>query len=204
MVARRRQREGRGYHEHARAAQRQDPVELRKPQVVADRQAQLQPRVGLRHDDLIAGLLELGLAVGEPVDRHVEHVDLAIERADLAVGGDVHRGVVPQPVLRQLGERAGHQFELELPRALAGPRHRRTVDRLRTRVQLGAAPEQRPLLRKHHKLSAARRRLTHEPIGRREVRRTVRRRIQLHRGDAQRRGRSVGHRNTGRSVILPL
>ena len=48
------------------------------------------PSAVLESDDLVARLLVLGLAVDAPADLDVEHVDLAVGRARLAVGAEVH------------------------------------------------------------------------------------------------------------------
>ena len=91
--------EGGWHRDQASPAQRQDPVELGEAEVVADG----QPEVGIAErggDDLLAGFLELGLAVGDPADEDVEHVDLAVEGEVRAVGPDQDRGVVT-PALRR-------------------------------------------------------------------------------------------------------
>ncbi len=81
VVARGRQGEGGRERDDARAAHGEDPVELGKAQVVADRHAQLDAAGGAREHDLLARLLELRLAVDAPVHLDVEHVDLAVDGA---------------------------------------------------------------------------------------------------------------------------
>ena len=111
-----------GTRDHARAAHGEDPVELGEAQVVADRQPQLDAVGGLREDDLIARLLELGLAVGAPADLHVEHVQLAIDRPELALRIDVHRGVGELLLPRDaLEDRAGDEIDAQLARDRARP-----------------------------------------------------------------------------------
>ena len=75
----------------------------------------------LGDDDLVAGLLVLGLAVGDAADLDVEHVDLAVGGEVVAVGADQRRGV--EELLRPLdplGEAAGEQVDAELARPAAG------------------------------------------------------------------------------------
>ena len=92
------QRERRGHGEQPRAADGEDPVELGEAQVVADAEPDLDPgRLG--DDDLVAGLLARRLAVADPADVDVEHVDLA-------VGGDVSpSGPSRQEVLKSRSRR---------------------------------------------------------------------------------------------------
>ena len=73
------------HEQNAGPPKREDSVELRETEVVADRQSQLDAAGALRRDDLAAGRLVLGLQVGDSVDGDIEHVDLAVNRADLAV-----------------------------------------------------------------------------------------------------------------------
>ena len=102
---------------------------------------------GRRQHRPVAGLLVLGLGVARPVDLDVEQVQLAVDRRDLAVGADVHR-CVAQLVLPvdALGDRAGDEVDAQLARRRARPRDRRAVERLGTRAQVVAGPEDRPLL----------------------------------------------------------
>ena len=70
--------EGGGDGDHARAPQGEDPVELGEAEVVTDGQAD-RDAAGVADDDLVPGLLGLGLAVGDVLDVDVEHVDLAVD-----------------------------------------------------------------------------------------------------------------------------
>ena len=79
VVAGGREREGGRDGDHARAPHGEDPVQLGEAQVVADRQPQPTPSAVSRQHDLLAGLLELGLAVDAPADLDVEHVELAVD-----------------------------------------------------------------------------------------------------------------------------
>ena len=110
--------------EHLRAAHREDAVELGEAQVVADGQAQAGAAGGSREHDLVARRLVLGLAVGAAADLDVEHVDLAVDRAVLAVGPDVHaRCCAPRSrALDALGDRAGDEVDPELARRRRAPR----------------------------------------------------------------------------------
>ncbi len=64
VVACGRQRERRGQRDHARAAHGEDAEQLGKAQVVADRQPSSTPSGGLAEHDLLARMLDVGLAVG--------------------------------------------------------------------------------------------------------------------------------------------
>src|SRR5205814_2305848 len=83
---------GRRFASDGRAAEGEDPVELRKAEVVTDGHAERDAGERRAHD-LLTRLLALGLAVGDPADVHVEHVDLAVGRVVLAIRPDQHRGV---------------------------------------------------------------------------------------------------------------
>ena len=170
VVARGGERERGGHGDHARAAHREDAVQLGEAQVVADRQAELDAVGGLRQHDLLAAVLVLGLAVRAPADLDVEHVDLAVDRADFAVGADVHRGVgallAPGDALR---DRAGHEVDAELPRGRARPGQGGPVERLGARGRLLRRPQHGPLLRQHHELGARGRGRAREPVGGGEV-----------------------------------
>jgi hypothetical protein len=121
----------------ARAAHREDPVQLGEAQVVADRHTQLDAAGGVRQHDLLAGTLERGLPVDVAADLDVEHVDLAVDRLDLAVGADVHGGVGELLLAGEgLQERARDEVHAELGRGLPGPRDGRSVERLSRRAQL--------------------------------------------------------------------
>ena len=75
----------------------EDPVELREAQVVADGQPERRrPGAPRRADDLVAGLLVVGLAIGDPADVDVEHVDLAVA-ASSSPSGPIRDGGVEEP-----------------------------------------------------------------------------------------------------------
>ena len=75
-----------------------------------------------RQHDLVARRLVLGLLVDAPADLDVEHVDLAVARAQLAVGADVDRRVAAALVaLDALAERAGDEVDAELARRCRAP-----------------------------------------------------------------------------------
>ena len=86
-------REGRGDGEQAGAAHGEDPVELGEAQVVTDAEPDARARRPRAVTSSVAGLLVLGLAVGDAADVDVEHVDLAVDGEVLAVGADQDRGV---------------------------------------------------------------------------------------------------------------
>ena len=72
---------------------------------------------------LVARRLVLGLAVGAAADLDVEHVDLAVDRAVLAVRADVHAGVrAAVGAGDRLGDRAGDEVDAELARRRRAPR----------------------------------------------------------------------------------
>src|SRR5262249_33937500 len=79
-----RRREMRRNGDELRTFEREDAVELRKPDVVAN--GGTAPPISRVHDDgLVAGFLRFGLAIHDPADLDVEQVDLAVSRDDLAV-----------------------------------------------------------------------------------------------------------------------
>ena len=163
-------REVGGHRDDARAAQREDPVQLRKAQVVADGQPDRDSVRGLGQHDLGGRLRAVGLAVLDAPDLHVEHVDLAIDRPDLPVGAHVDRRVRHAlAALAALGHGAGDQVDLELARELARPGDRAAVERLGAgEVVRRAAADVEPL-GKHDQLGAVGRGRTREPLGRGEV-----------------------------------
>ena len=189
VVARRRQRERRRQRDHARPAHGEDPVELGEAQVVADRQPQLDAVGGLREHDLLARLLELGLAVGAPADLDVEHVHLAIHRPDLALRVDVHGGVgelLAGPATRSRIEPATRSTPssraIARAHAIAG-----AVERLGRRAQLLLGAHRRPLLGQHDQLRAVGRRRAREAIGDGHVRDLIGGGVELDCGDPQER-----------------
>ena len=147
-----------GHRDHRRAADREDPVELGEAEVVADRHAEgdaVEPARQRRGDDLGAGLLVLGLAVGDAADVDVEHMDLAVGGLDLPVGADQDRGVEgPLLALDPLGDAAGEQVDAELARPGARRIERRPVERLGPVAQRRRVAEQVPLLGQHDQLGA--------------------------------------------------
>src|SRR5436305_1842572 len=80
---------------------------------------------GLAEHDLVARLLVAGLAVLAALHGDVEHVQLAVERPDLASGAGVNAGVA-QLRLARFAHRA-QQVDAELARGCSHPRHRRAV-----------------------------------------------------------------------------
>ena len=147
VVARRRQRERGRDRDDPRTADREDPVQLREAQVVADGEAQLDALGGLREHDLLAGLLELGLAVDAPADLDVEHVHLAVDGPDLSGGVDVDArvGELLLPG-HELEDRAGDDLDAQLARARARPADRGSVERLRRGALVILGAHRRPLL----------------------------------------------------------
>src|ERR671934_1696513 len=79
------EREVRRDRDQLGALEREDAVELREAQVVADGEA-YRPALEPRHDRLLARLLRLGLAVAVPAHLDVEEMDLPVHRHELAVG----------------------------------------------------------------------------------------------------------------------
>ena len=93
-----------------------------------------------RQNDL-GGRLQPRDSGGRRPDLHVEHVDLPVERADLAVGPDVHGGVRHALVaLAALGDRAGDDVDPELARERTRPLDRAAVERLRPGEVVGRPP----------------------------------------------------------------
>ena len=145
------QREGGRQHDDARAARRERAEQLGEAQVVADRQAQLDAVGGRAQHDLLAGLGDGGLAVGASLDLDVEHVQLAVGRAQLA--RRVRRARRCSPAARVLARRStidpATQVDPQLARQLARPRDRGPVERLGAGAQVLVAPEHGPLLREY-------------------------------------------------------
>src|SRR6185437_11365683 len=102
-------REVRGDGDELRALEREDPVELRKANVVADGQPD-RPALPPDYDRLGARLLGLGLTVDDAADLDVEQVDLAVEPEQLAVRPEGERGVRELlAALALLGDRAADE-----------------------------------------------------------------------------------------------
>ncbi len=180
VIAGGRQGEGRGQGKDPRAGHGEDAKQLGEAQVVADRQAQIDARRaglaggGLAEHDLLAGQLDVGLAVGAPVDVYVEHVQLAIHRAHTARGGDVHAGVgellLPGNALE---EGAGDEVDVQLGGGVASPGDGGSVERLRACAQLLLGAHRGPLLGQYDQAGAVRRGGACETIGGGEVRAEV-------------------------------
>ena len=150
VVARRRERERGRQRERASAAHSEDPVELREAHVVANREAELQAIRGLRENDLIAGVLQVRLAIRAPGDFDVEHVQLAIDGLDLAVRIDVHARVRELLLaVDALDDRAGDELDAEFLRRLARPADGWAVERLGGGAKLLIGTHRRPLLREY-------------------------------------------------------
>ena len=103
----------------------------------------------------VAGLLDLGLPVGDVADLHVEHVDLAVDRALLSVGAEHHRGVGELLLPRDhLGDTAGHQVDPELARPARRGGQRRAVERLGAGADRLGRAQDGPLLGQDDQLGA--------------------------------------------------
>ena len=180
-------REVRGHGHDARAPQREDPVQLGEAQVVADRQPQADAAGGLRHDDLVRRLGALGLAVLDVADHHVEHVDLAVDGLELAVGADVDGRVADALMtLAALRDGAGDEVDPELARERARPADGPAVEGLGAREVVGRRAADVEPLGQDHQLGAVRGRVAHEPLGGREIALGVHRRFELNCGDPHR------------------
>src|SRR2546421_11738789 len=75
-----------------RSLEGEDPVQLGEAEVVADRQAD-RPALDLGDDRLLAVLLGLRLAVGEPADLDIEEVDLPVRGGEIALRVEDETGV---------------------------------------------------------------------------------------------------------------
>ena len=96
----------------------------------------LTPLRRLREHDLFGRLGVLRLAVLHAGDLDVEHVDLAVDGLELAVGADVDRGVGDAVVpLAALGDRAGDEVDAQL----AAVRVAQAIARLSSSVSAPAA-----------------------------------------------------------------
>src|SRR6185312_6256350 len=158
--------------------------QLGEAQVVADRHADLGPVGECGRDDLLAGILAVGLAVDDAGDLDVEQMELAVDGLRLAVGADVDARVEAPAVLAQLDDRAGDQVDAQLPRELARPRRGRPVERLGPRGELLGRAEHVPFLRQHDERRSVRRRGADEQLGARAIARAVAGRVQLDRRGA--------------------
>lgn len=147
-------REGRGHGKYVGSEVEQRPEQLGESQVVTDGHSELGGTQG-RGDHLIAGCLGVRLAVLDPADIDVEHVDLAIARHVAAVRRDEDRGVGRQPsVGRLLGEASGQQVDAVPAGPAAGGGHRLPVCVLGSFSDGITGDQQGPLLGQHHELGS--------------------------------------------------
>ena len=134
-------------------------------------------------DDLLAGLLVLGLAVGDPADFDVEHVDLAVDGEVIAVGPDQDRGV--EGLLAGSPPRSAmlpaSRWMPSSRAQRAGGGEARAVERLGAGRQLLAGGEQVPLLRQGDELGAVGGGGAHQALGGGEVPRLLAGRVELYR-----------------------
>ena len=116
-------RERRGNEQHRRAEIDERAVELRKADVVADRQAERAARK-LRDDDLASGRDVRRFAQHGAGKIDVEEVDLSIPREQLAVAVDHDRSIEDPCVTGDpLGERAAREHDPVRHRAFAQKAH---------------------------------------------------------------------------------
>ena len=105
--------------------------------------------------DPIAGLLDLGLPVGDVAHLDVEHVDLAVGREPLAAGAEHHGGVRE---LLLAGDDLGHaprdQEDAELARPARGSAQRGPVEGLSRGANRLRRAEHGPLLGQDDELRA--------------------------------------------------
>ncbi len=120
---------------------------------------------GRRGDDLLAGLLVVGLAVGNAADLDVEHMDLAVDGEVLAVSADQDRGVEGLAFRAPLGDAAGEQVDAQLAGPAAGSAEAGPVERLGPGEQLFPTREQVPLLGQGEQLRSLGGGDPHEPLG---------------------------------------
>jgi hypothetical protein len=146
--------EGGGDGDHARPSQGEDPVELGEAEVVTDGQPD-HDASGLAEGDLIARLLDRRLAVFDVADLHVEHVDLAVDRALLPVGTEQH-GCVGELVVigDDLGDAARHQVDAEFAGPAGCGAQGGAVERLRRGADRLGRAQHRPLLGQNDQLRA--------------------------------------------------
>ena len=177
------------------------PVEFRKAQVVADRKP--DPALGRIGDNDLAPRRDGG-GLGEiraGSETHVEEVDLAVDRFDLAFGADEKAGVV-HPVLARntFRKRASQDAQPMAP----GPRTHGTddvaIETLGTGETQSLAAEVGKVLGQGDEARAQRRRLPDQPLGGSQVDRQIVGRIHLDDGDAHRAGRG---RKTPSSSGIP-
>jgi hypothetical protein len=107
----------------------------------------------------------LGLAVGDPADVDVEHVDLSVRGLDLALGADQDRRVRGLVLPGHAsGDAPCEEVDPELARPCPGGRDRRPVQRLGSGLEGVPRSEQVPLLGQRHQLGAVVRGGAHEAL----------------------------------------
>jgi len=162
----------------------QDPVELGEAQVVTDGQADLRA-VGIGQLDLISGLLDLGFAIGDVADLHVEHVDLPVDGEPLPSRGE-HHGGVGELLLAgdDLGNASGDEEDPELSGPAGRGTKRGAIQRLGRSTNRIGRTEHGPLLGQDDQLSPIGGGLPHKPLCDLEVAVVSIRGIQLYGGSA--------------------
>ena len=176
--------EVRGHREHERPVEREDPVELREPDVVADAQPDTRAVGGFAGHDLVARLVAVGLAVVGVADGHIEEVHLAVDGLDLAVGGDVEARVRELVVaVAALADRTGDQVDAELAGELARPAGGRArLERLGGSFVVLRHPAQVEALRQGDERGAVGSRGAHKRLGACEIPLPIRVRVDLNGG----------------------
>src|SRR5262249_43259559 len=104
-------REGRGYRDETRSPGGEPPIQLREPEVVADRQTHRYASER-GDDDLLTRSHRRRLLIGRPLDLDVEEVELPIASHQLAIRIEHYRGVVDALLpVDSLEDRAAHEPE---------------------------------------------------------------------------------------------
>ncbi len=130
----------------------------------------LRPFASSEETGVVARLLVRGLLVPHAVDLDVEHVDLAVDRGDLAVAVDVDARVGRLLLIRDpFDDRAGDQVDPELTRRLPCPRDGAPVEWLRRGPHRLRSSEHGPLFRERNELGTVRRRVADETVRSLEV-----------------------------------
>ena len=150
------------------------------------------PSAVAREHDLVARLLVLGLAVHAPADLDVEHVDLAVGRARLAVGAEVDARCCARAWRRRRARRSSRPRG-RCPSSRAAPRAHVSAG-----PSIGSAPaavssgvaEHRPLLGQHDERRARRGGGARQPVRGLEVAVAVGGRCELHGGGSHGSGSS--------------
>jgi hypothetical protein len=157
-------RERGGDGDQAGPAEGEAPVQLWEPEVVADAQTD-QDAARIADRDLVPGLLNRRLAVRHVPDVHVEHVDLAIDRAGQAIRSEHHRGVRKLlPSRNSLGDASGDQVNPEFARPTCGGGEGRPIEWLGRGGERLRRPESRPLLGQDDEFSSVGGRGAHQPL----------------------------------------